>query len=209
MWLVLAITIARYLRGPPLQACRAGPPEAASQFDPAPTDAPARPLVVRPDQRIEADAQLVRELGLHGIPTQLGELTGNDSGIAAQGGPGSTPGGRGDGASLGCACCTPRLGPTVPAKSSRFAADRHRHPRRLEPSAVVLRYERREGERANWLHAFARPKLTQIAHAPHRSRAIPDVVSRPGSEARAGQQRLRPRRRSKSERRKSSSAASS
>ncbi len=45
---------------------------------------PARPLVVRPDQRIEADAQLVRDLGLHGTPSRLSDLTGNDSGIAAE-----------------------------------------------------------------------------------------------------------------------------
>jgi signal transduction histidine kinase len=43
---------------------------------------PARPLVVRPGQRIEADAQLLRDLGLNGHPATLVELTGNDSGIA-------------------------------------------------------------------------------------------------------------------------------
>jgi signal transduction histidine kinase len=43
---------------------------------------PARPLVVRPDGRIETDAQLVRELGLHSTPTRLVELAGNDSGLA-------------------------------------------------------------------------------------------------------------------------------
>src|SRR5256885_1304583 len=42
---------------------------------------PARPLVVRVDGRIEADAQLVRELGLKSHPTRLAELAGNDSGI--------------------------------------------------------------------------------------------------------------------------------
>ena len=42
---------------------------------------PARPLVVRPDQKIEADPQLVRQLGLNGTPRRLGELIGNDSGI--------------------------------------------------------------------------------------------------------------------------------
>ena len=82
MWLVLAITIAilaarRFrLAELVLEAARAN--STLLQLT------PARPLVVRPDQRIEADAQLVRELGLHGIPTRLGELTGNDSGIAAE-----------------------------------------------------------------------------------------------------------------------------
>jgi signal transduction histidine kinase/PAS domain-containing protein len=42
---------------------------------------PARPLAVRVDGRIEADAQLVRELGLDSHPTRLSELAGNDSGI--------------------------------------------------------------------------------------------------------------------------------
>ncbi|MGN6059161.1 MAG: ATP-binding protein [Sphingomicrobium sp.] len=45
---------------------------------------PARPLVVRADRRIEADPQLVRDLGLHGMPGRLSELTGNDSGILAE-----------------------------------------------------------------------------------------------------------------------------
>src|SRR3954453_11322604 len=42
---------------------------------------PARPLVVRVDGRIEADAQLVRELGLKSHPSRLADLSGNDSGI--------------------------------------------------------------------------------------------------------------------------------
>ncbi len=42
---------------------------------------PARPLVVRPDQKIEADPQLVRQLGLNGTPRRLSDLTCNDSGI--------------------------------------------------------------------------------------------------------------------------------
>src|SRR5215213_597263 len=42
---------------------------------------PARPLVVRPDQRIEVDAQLARDLGLHGAPARLADLVGNDSGL--------------------------------------------------------------------------------------------------------------------------------
>ena len=43
--------------------------------------APARPLVIRPDQRLEADAQLVRELGLHQQPGRLKELIGGLAGI--------------------------------------------------------------------------------------------------------------------------------
>src|SRR6266496_1706262 len=42
---------------------------------------PARPLVVRVDGRIEADAQLVRELGLKAHPSRFAELAGNDNGI--------------------------------------------------------------------------------------------------------------------------------
>lgn len=42
---------------------------------------PARPLVVRPDDKIEVDAQLVRDLGLHGTLTRLRDLVGNDSGL--------------------------------------------------------------------------------------------------------------------------------
>jgi signal transduction histidine kinase/PAS domain-containing protein len=44
---------------------------------------PARPLVVRPDGRVEADRTLVRELGLTAAPAALSELHGNDSGLAA------------------------------------------------------------------------------------------------------------------------------
>ena len=43
---------------------------------------PARPLLVLPDDRIEADARLLRDLGLHSRPHRLVELVGNDSGIA-------------------------------------------------------------------------------------------------------------------------------
>jgi len=45
---------------------------------------PARPLLVRSDQRIDADPQLVRDLGLHATPGRLSELIGNDSGILAE-----------------------------------------------------------------------------------------------------------------------------
>src|SRR5690349_5220275 len=45
---------------------------------------PARPLVVRPDKRIEADSQLLRELGLEGRPGMLDELAGNASGLDRQ-----------------------------------------------------------------------------------------------------------------------------
>ena len=43
---------------------------------------PARPLLVRPDLKIEADAQLLRDLGLRTQPRVLSDLVGNDSGIA-------------------------------------------------------------------------------------------------------------------------------
>src|SRR3954453_6794578 len=43
--------------------------------------APARPLLVRADGHIEADAQLLRELGLEGSPKLLCDLAGNESGF--------------------------------------------------------------------------------------------------------------------------------
>jgi hypothetical protein len=44
--------------------------------------APARPLLVHADDHIEADAQLLRDLGLQEQPHRLVEMVGNDSGIA-------------------------------------------------------------------------------------------------------------------------------
>jgi len=44
--------------------------------------APARPLLVHPDGRIEVDQQLLRDFGLERAPSRLAELAGNDSGIA-------------------------------------------------------------------------------------------------------------------------------
>ena len=43
---------------------------------------PARPLLVHPDDRVEIDEQLLRDLGLEHAPSRLAELVGNDSGIA-------------------------------------------------------------------------------------------------------------------------------
>jgi signal transduction histidine kinase len=43
---------------------------------------PARPLLVRPNQRIEIDPRLLRDLGLEAEPKSLSDLVGNDSGIA-------------------------------------------------------------------------------------------------------------------------------
>jgi signal transduction histidine kinase len=43
--------------------------------------APSRPLLVRPDQKIEIDTQLLRDLGLAGRPSGLAELTAGESGI--------------------------------------------------------------------------------------------------------------------------------
>jgi signal transduction histidine kinase len=45
---------------------------------------PARPLVVRERKRVEADEQLLRDLGLGGRPATLDELAGNGSGIDRQ-----------------------------------------------------------------------------------------------------------------------------
>lgn len=42
---------------------------------------PARPLVVRPGQRVQADVQLLRDLGLEAHPTKLSELSANETGI--------------------------------------------------------------------------------------------------------------------------------
>jgi signal transduction histidine kinase/PAS domain-containing protein len=43
--------------------------------------APARPLVVRPDRRIEVDPRLLRDLGLTAQPTRLSELAGESAGL--------------------------------------------------------------------------------------------------------------------------------
>src|SRR3569833_2295121 len=43
--------------------------------------APARPLLVRPDGRIEIDLRLARELGIEGIPTRLDDLSGETWGL--------------------------------------------------------------------------------------------------------------------------------
>jgi len=45
---------------------------------------PARPMLVHPDGRIESDAMLARNLGLHGAPAKLSDLVGNDSGFLAE-----------------------------------------------------------------------------------------------------------------------------
>ncbi|HEV2595056.1 MAG TPA: PAS-domain containing protein [Sphingomicrobium sp.] len=44
---------------------------------------PARPLLVLRDQRIEADRQLLRDLGLDHQPSRLSDLVGKDSGLAS------------------------------------------------------------------------------------------------------------------------------
>ena len=43
--------------------------------------APARPLLVHPDGRIEADPRLLRELGIDRVPSTLADLGGSDNGI--------------------------------------------------------------------------------------------------------------------------------
>jgi signal transduction histidine kinase len=43
--------------------------------------APARAILVHPDGKVEADEQLTRELGLAGVPRQLADLAGKDSGF--------------------------------------------------------------------------------------------------------------------------------
>ena len=45
---------------------------------------PARPLLVRPDLRVDVDPQLLRDLGLKNAPVHLSGLTGNDSGLDAR-----------------------------------------------------------------------------------------------------------------------------
>jgi signal transduction histidine kinase len=46
--------------------------------------APARPLLVRADGQVEADAQLIRDLGLAREPKFLSDLAGDESGIASE-----------------------------------------------------------------------------------------------------------------------------
>ena len=45
---------------------------------------PARPLLVRPDRRVEVDDRLLRDLGLKQQPKTLAGLTGKDSGLLAE-----------------------------------------------------------------------------------------------------------------------------
>ena len=75
---------------------------------------PARPLVFRADRRIEADARLVRELGLQGSPSRLAELSGNDSGIAAE--DLDALAGEIEAARVSAAGFRARSGPTAPAR---------------------------------------------------------------------------------------------
>ena len=44
---------------------------------------PARPMLVRPDGRIETDPMLLRDLGLEGAPKSLNELVGDGCGVVA------------------------------------------------------------------------------------------------------------------------------
>ncbi|HEX6784725.1 MAG TPA: ATP-binding protein [Sphingomicrobium sp.] len=46
--------------------------------------APSRPMLVRADQRIEADPQLLRDLGLEPAPAKLADLVGSDVGITRE-----------------------------------------------------------------------------------------------------------------------------
>src|SRR5690242_20230442 len=45
---------------------------------------PARPVLVHPDGRIESDAMLARDMGLHSPPARLSDLVGNDSGLVPE-----------------------------------------------------------------------------------------------------------------------------
>ncbi len=45
---------------------------------------PARPLLVRPDGRIEADQRLLRELGIEDVPSVLADLGTKDAGIVGE-----------------------------------------------------------------------------------------------------------------------------
>src|SRR3954452_9912733 len=45
---------------------------------------PARPLLGRPDQRVEVDARLARDLGLKAAPGRLAELSGDNAGLDAE-----------------------------------------------------------------------------------------------------------------------------
>ena len=43
--------------------------------------APARAMIIHADGTVDADARLVQELGLSGIPRRIEDLTGNDGGF--------------------------------------------------------------------------------------------------------------------------------
>ena len=152
---------------------------------------PARPLVVRADRRIEADAQLSASSGSNDLPSDSGgpcrqrqriapedleALSGEiDAAQASAGRLSRKVRANGSGRVFEV-----RGGPAPGAEAAGNAA------------AVVLRHERRRG-RAREARAAAAPdrRRAQLAHPPHRSRAVPDVVPRPRPQARPGQQRVR------------------
>ena len=170
---------------------------------------PARPLLVRPDQKIEADAQLLRDLGLRTQPKVLSDLVGNDSGIA----PDDLELLRAD--VEAARMSAGRVSRRVRAHGS---AARIRRPRRAGAGArarghVVAVVFRHQLERRGAGPARASPApdrgRAQFAHAPDRGGAISDVVPRAGPQARPRQQRFRSGRRRQGRRPTSSSAAPS
>src|SRR6185503_16299161 len=79
LWIVIAIavSIAAARRFRRASAVMSSAQSMASLLDVA----PARPLLVHPDSRIEVDPRLLRELGLDQAPARLAELAGENVGI--------------------------------------------------------------------------------------------------------------------------------
>ena len=148
---------------------------------------PARPLVVRADQRIEIDEQLLRDLGLEKRPIKLGDLVGNDSGITSE-----------DLEALAidisaAQACSGRVSRTVRVRCSRRTCPGWRPTGYA--SALVFRHQCGGGAaRKPVSPSSANGRCAQFAHARHRSCAVPDVVPRSRPQARARQQRLCSRR---------------
>jgi signal transduction histidine kinase len=95
---------------------------------------PARPLQVRADDRIEADAQLLRDLGLDKSPDRLADLSGSGAGITSESFNALTAAIEAARAEAGRVCCTVR----VNGSGRMFDVRGGAAPGEDEPGALLL-----------------------------------------------------------------------
>ena len=177
----------------PLPARRAGARGGAGQRPLARADARRGRCWCGPTTRIEADAAAAaRARARRRAGEALAELAGETAGIAAD-----------DLDALQADIARPRACPPGAwrARSERRLRPGVRRARRpgavagagRDAAAVVVRHQRRRGG-AREAGAAPSPdrRRAQFAHPPDRGGAVPDVVPRPRSQARPGQQRLCP-----------------